>query len=85
MITSLIISTFASTLYLVFQFIPTVESAPTWFVDNIEPSLGIISAFNTLPVLPTILAIALLYITILSGWQVVVFSNWLYNKIRGSG
>lgn len=85
MITSAIISIFASFLYLVFQFIPQVNSAPTWWVENVQPSLGIFIELNQFPIIGTIFTMVLLAITFMSAWQVIVFSNWLYNKIRGSG
>lgn len=75
----------AGILYLVFQFIPQVTSAPDWFVEHVMPTLGVFSGLSTLPFIGTTLQIAILVLITLSSWQVVVFANWLYNKIRGSG
>lgn len=85
MITSAIISIFASALYLVFQFIPQVDSAPAWWTDNVYPSLGIFSGLSGFPVIGTLMQMGLLAVTFMLGWQTIVFGNWLYNKIRGSG
>ena len=85
MITSAIISVFASALYLVFQFIPQVQGPPYWWTDNVVPSLAVFSGLSGFPIIGTILQIGLLMITFMSAWQAIVFANWLYNKIRGSG
>ena len=85
MITSAIISVFASALYLVFQFIPQVTSAPDWWTLYIHPTMAVFSGLGVLPVVGTIMQITLLVLSFLAGWQAIVFANWLYNKIRGSG
>lgn len=85
MITSLIISVFASALYLVFQFIPTVAGAPEWWTTNVFPALEVFSGLSGLPLVGTMIQIGILAVTLLLGWQGIVFANWLYNKIRGSG
>lgn len=85
MITSAIISIFASALYLVFQFIPQVTSAPDWWTQNVYPALGVFTGLSGFPIIGTMIQIGVLVVTFLLGWQAIVFGNWLYNKIRGSG
>lgn len=67
-----------------FGLLPHVTEMPEWY-DNIEVFFGIISAFNNIPVLGTILAILAIALPMVATWQTVVFANWIYNKIRGSG
>jgi hypothetical protein len=64
--------------------LPKVATMPEWY-DVIEDNLGVISALNAIPVISTFFYIASLVIAIQGGWQLVVFTNWIINKIRGSG
>jgi hypothetical protein len=85
MITSLLLTFLGGIVYLIFSLLPQVTGAPEWWTENIYPVLAVFSGLGTLPVLGDIMQIALLVIGALSAWQGIVFLNWLYNKIRGSG
>lgn len=84
MITSLLLNFISSLLILFFGLLPTVTSMPEWYT-NVYNTFSVISGLNAFPVIGTVIQIALLIFTILAGWQAVVWTNWLYNKIRGSG
>jgi len=84
MITSFILNFFSSSLSWVFSFLPTVTTMPSWY-NPVSETFSLLSALNNFPILGTAIIIAMLMLAIVGGWQVVVFSNWLYNKIRGSG
>lgn len=84
MITSLLITFLATILNWAFGWLPKVTVMPEWYTP-VQNALGIFSALGQLPIIGTPLQIALLILTMLAGWQVVQFANWLYNKIRGSG
>lgn len=85
MIVEQLLNIIAYILDTVFGFIPSVESAPDWWIENIQPTMGIFSGLNSLPVVGTMFEIGILMLTFLGGWQGVIFVNWIYNKIRGSG
>lgn len=84
----MITSLFFSFLFLVYEwsfgFLPTVTEMPNWY-DSLEENLGVFSALGQIPIIGTVIEITLLVATIYAGWQGVVFVNWVYNKIRGSG
>lgn len=84
MITGLFLSFFSTILIFVFSYLPKVTTMPEWYTP-VESTLSVFSALGALPIIGTVIQIALLVLTMLAGWQLVVFSNWLYNKIRGSG
>lgn len=85
MITSLLITFLGGIVYLVFSLLPQVTGAPDWWTTNVYPVLEIFSGLGTLPVFGTIMQITLIALGALGAWQGIVFLNWLYNKIRGSG
>jgi hypothetical protein len=85
MITSAFLSVLASALYLIFQFLPQVTSGPEWWTTYVYPAMGVFSGLSGFPVIGPIMQCALLAIGFMSAWQGVVFANWLYNKVRGSG
>lgn len=84
MITGLFLTFFSTILVFVFSYLPHVTTMPEWYtpVHNIFYIFGSLGA---LPIIGTIIQITVLVLTMLAGWQLVVFANWLYNKIRGSG
>lgn len=84
MITGLLLTFLSASLIWVFSFLPHVTAMPSWY-DPIGEVLTVFSALGAFPLLGTVMQITLLVLTILSGWQLVQFANWLYNKVRGSG
>lgn len=84
MITGMILTFFSTILIFVFSYLPKVTTMPEWYTP-VENTLNVFSALGALPIIGTVIQITLLVLTMLAGWQLVVFSNWLYNKIRGSG
>lgn len=84
MITGLFLTFLSGILRLFFSWLPQVTTMPEWY-NTIRDTLGIFSALGAFPVIGTVIQITLLILTILSGWQAVIWANWLYNKIRGSG
>jgi len=84
MITTLILSGLALTLKTLFSFLPQVTEMPAWYIP-VQETLSVFSALGAFPILGTVIQITLLALLVLSGWQVVVFFNWTYNKLRGSG
>jgi len=84
MIIDILIGILAGILTWVFSFIPQVTSMPSWYTPIREFWL-LMSGLNGLPFIGTVITIGALMLAIVAGWQVVVFANWLYNKIRGSG
>jgi hypothetical protein len=85
MITSLLLTFVGGIVYLIFSLLPRVTGAPSWWVDHVYPVMQIFSGLGTLPVFGTIMQITLIVLSTLGAWQGIVFLNWLYNKIRGSG
>lgn len=84
MITDVFISLISTILDFAFGWLPHVTEMPEWY-DNIYNTLNVFSALGAFPVIGTVIQITSLVLSILAGWQVVVWANWLYNKIRGSG
>jgi hypothetical protein len=84
MITGLFLTFFSTILIFVFSFLPHVTTMPEWY-SPISDVLSVFSALGAFPLLGTVMQITLLVLTILGGWQLVQFANWIYNKIRGSG
>lgn len=84
MITGLFIDFFYYLLNWFFGLLPHVTTMPEWY-NIVGDNLGVLSALNAIPILGTFFDIALLVITIQVAWQGIVFTNWIYNKIRGSG
>jgi hypothetical protein len=84
MITGLFLTFFSTILIFVFSFLPKVTTMPDWYTP-VHETLGVFSALGAFPFLGTVMQITLLVLSILAGLQLVVFSNWVYNKIRGSG
>jgi len=84
MITSAFLHVFSSALYLIFSMLPTVTEAPDWFGTYIEPTLPVFSALNNIPIISTAIGIFMVAMPFIIGWQVVLFSGWVYNKMRGS-
>lgn len=84
----MITSLFFSFIFLVYEwsfgFLPTVTEMPEWYAP-VSDNIAVFSALGQIPVVGTLIQIALLVATIYAGWQGVVFVNWVYNKIRGSG
>lgn len=84
MITTLLILSFVGFLRLLLWPIPEVTQCPFWC--EYTTTLGsYLVPFLSLPIIGTMVSIGLLSMSIFAGWQIVVWSNWLYNKIRGSG
>lgn len=84
MITGLFIDFIYYILNWFIALLPKVTTMPDWY-DVIHENLGVISALNAIPVISTFFQIALLIVTLQAGWQIVIFTNWIINKIRGSG
>jgi hypothetical protein len=84
MITSLILQFFSAFLGLLLSPFPVVTTLPVWSA-NVLPVFAVIGGLGALPFLGDVVQIGMLVLAILAGWQVVVFANWLYNKVRGSG
>ena len=84
MVTDVFISLISTILDFAFGWLPRVSEMPEWY-DTIYNTLSVFSALGAFPVIGTVIQITSLVLTILAGWQVVVWANWLYNKIRGSG
>lgn len=84
MITGLILNLFASILSVLLWAVPTVTVLPS-YLQTIVDEFGVLSALSNFPIIGTWLVIAMLVATTYVAWQVVVFANWVYNKIRGSG
>jgi len=84
MITAFILNFFATVLGYIFGLIPQVTEMPEWYT-RVHDIMPMFSGLHALPFIGTIFDIAMVILPVLIGWQVVVFSNWLYNKIRGSG
>jgi len=85
MITSAFLTFFAWLLTMLFSPFPRVTELPDAWVEPIRAVTDLIGGYMSLPVFGTMVTIAVLTLSILAAWQVVVFANWLYNKIRGSG
>lgn len=84
MIISALLTFLAWVLAVVFSPWPKVTSLPeswTW-VSELFAAIGGLAA---LPVLGTVIEVLLLALTFVVTWQAIVFANWLYNKLRGSG
>jgi hypothetical protein len=84
MIIDILIQFVALIIYFFFGWLPTVDVMPEWYTQ-VQDNLGVLSALNAIPLFGTMFTIGMLVILILSAWQGVVFTNWIYNKIRGSG
>lgn len=85
MITTALLSFFAWLLNLVFSPWPKVTELPSPLDTVVSQMASLWSSYSLLPVLGTVVQIGTLVLTFLVSWQLVVFANWLYNKIRGSG
>ena len=84
MITDILLTFIFTILDFIFGLLPKVETMPAWY-NYFKDSIDIFQALHALPFIGTIVDIAIIVITVLATWQTVVFANWLYNKIRGSG
>lgn len=84
MITTLLIYAFVGFLRLILWPLPTITECPSW-CSYVTGAFGYLVPFTSLPFFGTVISIALLSLSIMAGYQVVVWTNWLYNKIRGSG
>lgn len=84
MIVSWFLKFFSWLLGVVFSPWPRVTDLPS-YLDPIADNLGIISAIAGLPILGAAVQIGALVLLFFSTWQAIVFGNWIYNKVRGSG
>jgi len=64
--------------------LPSVDAMPSWYAP-VHEIMSVFSALASLPFLGVVFQILMLFLAFQLGWQVVVFANWLYNKIRGAG
>lgn len=78
------LSIFATGMQLVFSWLPTVSASPDWFVNYALPTFQVLGALIEMPIINTVISIFLIYLAVISGWQLVPLYGWLYTKVRGA-